>query len=80
MEVLADRVLLSVDDVALALGITRDGARRLIVDGVIPHVRLSPRRVRVPRAALEAWLQAQAERALETCRFVDEEVTTKPTP
>ena len=36
--------------------------------GAIPAVRLSPRRLRVPRAALEAWLDDQAQRALGDLR------------
>ena len=61
-------VLLNVAQTASALAISEDAARRMIADGVLPSVRLSPRRLRVPRAALEIWLQEQAERALEVVR------------
>lgn len=48
--------LLTIPEVATILGVSRERCYRLAAEGRIPSVRLSPRRIRVPRAALEAWL------------------------
>jgi hypothetical protein len=40
----------------------------MINQGVLPHVRLSQRRIRVPRAAFDAWLSTLADRAIESMR------------
>ena len=60
----APQMLLTVNQTASATGIPPHEVRRLIAAGLLPSVRLSPRRVRVLRAALEVWLEEQNERAL----------------
>ena len=64
-------ILLTIDETAVALGRPAHEVRRLISDGVIPAVKLSPRRTRIPRAALEAWLDEQSERALQAIRSAE---------
>lgn len=61
------RVLLRVDEVGKLLGVERSRAYHLIRIGVLPHVRIGGS-IRIPRAALEAWLNQQAERALAATR------------
>ncbi len=61
----AEQALLTVPEVAAQLGMNPRHVYRLIDEGRLPAVRLSERRLRVPRAALEAWLQVQTNRAVE---------------
>lgn len=56
--------LLTIPEVAEILGVSAVGAYQMAAAGEIPSVRLSPRRIRVPRAALDLWLAGQAQRAL----------------
>jgi excisionase family DNA binding protein len=60
--------LLDVKETAAAIRRPESEVRGLIAAGVLPAVKLSPRRVRVPRAALERWLEEQTERALGRSR------------
>jgi excisionase family DNA binding protein len=53
-----DRLTLSTDEVANQLGVGIKIARRLVADGSIPSVRLSERRLRIPRSGLEDFLNA----------------------
>jgi excisionase family DNA binding protein len=46
------------------LQVKRSNGWRMIQDGTIPSVRLSPRVVRVPRQALEEMIAQPRERAL----------------
>ena len=48
------------DEVATALRIGRSKAYAMMASGELPTVRLG-RAVRVPRAALEAWIRAQTD-------------------
>jgi excisionase family DNA binding protein len=52
---------LSVGEVAAELGCSEPTVRRRIREGELPAVRLGPRGsgVRVPRAALNAWLWSE---------------------
>jgi excisionase family DNA binding protein len=50
--------LLTVDDVAAALGLNQQTVRNYIDDGVLPAVRVGNRRVRIRRSALDAFLAA----------------------
>lgn len=60
---LEDRcLLLTVPEAAHALGIGTTLAYELVGRGVLPHVRLG-RALRVPRAALEAWVAANTRGA-----------------
>ncbi len=54
-----ERMLLTIPQVAETLGIGKTLAWQLVARGEIPSMRLG-RLVRVPRAALEDWLVAQA--------------------
>jgi excisionase family DNA binding protein len=47
-------------DVAERLEVDEQFVRDLIKDRKIPHVRLGPRKVVIPWAALEEWLLAEA--------------------
>lgn len=51
---------LTVPEVAATLGIPRVRCYELVAAGTIPHVRLSPRCIRVPRA----WLEVQESAAM----------------
>jgi excisionase family DNA binding protein len=57
--------LLTVSEVAAELGLSRQRTYALIAEGLIPAVRISPRRVRIPSDAWEAWHAAHAERAVD---------------
>lgn len=52
--------LLTVPEAAQLLRISRNLAYELIKRGELPHVRLGERIIRVPRHALEHWLEQQA--------------------
>lgn len=53
--VLADEML-TVPEIAKRLRVSLPSAYNLVGEGGIPHVRLSERRIRVPRSAFESWL------------------------
>jgi excisionase family DNA binding protein len=59
---------LSVDQVALELGVTRSSARRMIVDGSIPHyVARAGRKqklFRVRRSVLMRWIETQERQSV----------------
>ena len=57
-----ERLLLRAPEVAAMLGISRALAYRWIMDGTLPSVRIR-RAVRVPRAALLAWIAARTAEA-----------------
>jgi excisionase family DNA binding protein len=59
---------LTIPEVAAILGCSPMRAYQLAADGVFPSVRLTPRRIRVPRDALDRWLEEQNERALGNVR------------
>jgi excisionase family DNA binding protein len=57
-------LLLTGNEVAAELGISRALAYRWMAKGVLPVVRVpGGRTVRVPRAALEAWIEQQTQPA-----------------
>jgi excisionase family DNA binding protein len=60
---------LSVDHVAKELGVTRSSARRMIVDGTIPHyiVRAGRRKrmYRVRRSVLIRWIESQERQSVK---------------
>jgi len=58
-------LLLHVREAARLLGIGTTLAYELVGRGVLPHIRLG-RAVRVPRAALEAWIAANTRGAPAT--------------
>lgn len=51
-----ERLTYTVEEAALALGISRGLAYDMVRQGVIPSLRLGQRRVLVPRSSLEALL------------------------
>lgn len=51
-----NRVTLTVVEVAELLGISKVSAYRLIADGKLPHIQVSPGRVVIPRVAFDKWL------------------------
>lgn len=51
-------------DVAPMLGVTVGRVYQLIAEGAIPGIRVAGA-IRIPRAAWEAWLRHQRDRALE---------------
>lgn len=57
-----ERILLSVPQVAAVLGLGTTLTWQLVSQGSIPSIRVG-RLVRVPRAALQAWLDDQADQA-----------------
>ena len=65
----AEQELMTVAEVAGMLRISGPRAYALIEEAGIPYVRLSARRIRIPRSAFEDWLTARtfrAERQSET--------------
>jgi excisionase family DNA binding protein len=46
------------------LGVSRVRAYQLVKEGRVPAVRLPQGRIKIPRAAWEAWVEEQNERAL----------------
>jgi excisionase family DNA binding protein len=60
----SNKPFLSVSEVAKLLGVSPGRAYQLLSSQAIPCIRLSPRRIRVPRAALEQWIAMQTEKAL----------------
>lgn len=61
-----DPNMLTVAEVAGVLRLSRPRVYELIGQGVIPCVRISQRRIRIPRRAWEAWLQAREYEAIES--------------
>lgn len=58
---MAERLTMTVQETADALGISRNTAYELVHQGVIPSVKLGARYL-VPKQALHAWLDGQAVR------------------
>ena len=46
----------TVKETAQRLGIAEQTVRRLVKNGELPSIRISPRRIIIPVAALEDWL------------------------
>ena len=46
----------TVKEAAQRLGIAEQTVRRLVREGDIPSIRISPRRIIIPVTAFEAWL------------------------
>ena len=59
----AERELMTVAEIADVLRISAPRAYALIEEVGIPYVRLSERRIRIPRSAFEDWLTARTFRA-----------------
>lgn len=59
---------MEVEEVAALLGVRRARAYQLIAAGLVPSVRLTPGRVRVPREAFSEWLRAKNAEALQNVR------------
>jgi excisionase family DNA binding protein len=62
-DTITERPFLTIPEVAGLLGVSQVRAYALAKDGFFPSVRLSERRIRVPRQAFEAWVQAKADEA-----------------
>ncbi len=60
----AERPFLSIAQVAALLAVSKVRAYQMAAEGRFPVVRLTPRRIRIPRAAFSQWLDAQAAKAL----------------
>ena len=61
-----DRLALRQTEVAELLGVSRDTVKRMVRDGELPVVRLRGS-VRIPRKALERWIDEHVE-AVEAYR------------
>lgn len=59
---------LTIREVSAVLRISVPRAYALAAEGLFPSIRLSGRRIRVPRAAFDRWLETQAEKALANVR------------
>lgn len=55
-----DKLCISVDEMAMRLGISRAGAFALVHSNGFPSIRVG-RRLLVPLVGLERWLEQQAE-------------------
>lgn len=53
------RPLLNAAGAAAYLGLVERQVRRMVVDGEIPHIRLSERRLRFDPAELDGWLDSK---------------------
>ena len=59
---MTERIVLTVPEAAQALGASKNTVYELVRTRQIPHVRIGTR-IRIPKAALEAWLERQAVRS-----------------
>lgn len=59
------KLCLTVKELAAELGIGMNNAYQLVNSAGFPVVRFGERKIRIPRAALEAWLLRQAGRTEE---------------
>ncbi|GAJ09343.1 unnamed protein product, partial [marine sediment metagenome] len=59
-----ERQTMNVEDVAVALGISRGLAYALVKQGDIPCLRFGKRRVVIPKPAFERWFHQLSETAL----------------
>lgn len=59
---MTDRIVLTVPEAARALGASKNTVYELVRTRQIPHVRIGTR-IRIPKAALETWLERQAVRS-----------------
>lgn len=57
---------LTVPETAKLLQIPRERCYQLIACGTIPSIRLSERRIRIPRRVLMAWLEVQEREAVRS--------------
>lgn len=53
-------LLLRIPEAAEILGIPRNVCYELVAQGRLPSIRVSERRIYVPRLALEAWIAEEA--------------------
>lgn len=56
-----DRMALRMSEAGELLGISPDTVKRMVTDGQLPHVRLRGS-VRIPRRALEEWIEEHTRR------------------
>src|SRR5688500_4878073 len=54
-----DRLLVRVSEAARRLSISRSQAYLMVASGVLPHIRIGGRGVRIPVDLLEAWVMGQ---------------------
>jgi len=59
-----EKLLLTIDEAALALSLSRGSLYQMVMDGTIPSVKLGGAR-RIPSAALESWVAEQAQAQAE---------------
>ncbi len=59
-----EKPFLTIPEVAAILGVSSVRAYQMAAEGGFPCIRLSPRRLRVPRAALQRWLDEKTAEAL----------------
>ena len=60
-----EKLVYSVPELASALGISRTTAYQLVRTEGFPAVKVSANRTVVPRAALDRWLEEQAEKGIQ---------------
>ena len=63
MEYRAARATITVEEMAVRLGIGRNLAYELAATGQVPSIRLGHRRLVIPLVAFERWLEEQAQPA-----------------
>lgn len=51
--------LLRAREVAARLNVSRSAAYALMANGTLPVIKLGPRSIRVPRRALDSWIEAR---------------------
>ncbi len=68
----ADRPFLSIAEVADLLEVSKVRAYQMAAEGRFPVVRLSPRRIRIPRRAFTQWVEQQAAKAMRNLKGQDE--------
>lgn len=58
------RVLLTIEEAADFLNVSRDTIRRLVAKGELAHVRVHVRRLRIARAELDAYITRNTHRGI----------------
>lgn len=69
------QLFLSVPQVARIIGASEARTYDMVAAGMLPAIRLG-RRVRIPRAAFDAWAARMSEQALASVRALDSERLT----
>lgn len=59
---MSEKLAYSVDELGEILGISRTTAYEVVCQEGFPAIRVSPRRIIVPKAGLEKWLEEESKK------------------